>query len=452
MCFPQECNEGYTRIIGSSAQIVLEDGDTYNYVVGDTLYIADGYNYVVGDMQNHNCLYQSDLDFLQILINNNDSTSNIDYDSNENGIIEPLEIAYTVWDWGNGRLTMLNSISSTLSSEIPPEIGNLTNLRYLNLHSNQMTGEIPPVIGNLTNLTYLSLSDNKLTGEIPSEIGNLINLEYLGIHDNQLSGKIPSEIGNLVNLSTLVLWENQLTEIPSEIGNLINLVNLNISNNQLTTLPESICNQGDSSPSLSNNQLCEEYHYDCIDDWGEQDDSNCDCNGITEGNEIIDECGVCGGNCFGGLGAECYPYNCSGDCIATGDGLDNNGLDCMGLCGGSSYPNFSCLNGELVCSIINCYDLAINSQIIPDNYNISSIHPNPFNPITTITYGLPENTDSQITVFNLSGTQITTLENTFQTAGYHTLSWNASSYPSGVYLIRMDSGDFTQTQKVVLVK
>ena len=71
ICFPQECNEGYTRIIGSSAQIVLEDGDTYNYIYEDTLYIADGDNYVVGDMQNHNCLYQSDLDFLQILINNN---------------------------------------------------------------------------------------------------------------------------------------------------------------------------------------------------------------------------------------------------------------------------------------------------------------------------------------------------------------------------------------------
>ena len=130
----------------------------------------------------------------------------------------------------------------------------------------------------------------------------------------------------------------------------------------------------------------------------------------------------------------------------------NDGLDCIGLCGGSSYPNFSCLNGELVCSINNCYDLAINSQIIPDNYTISSIHPNPFNPITTITYGLPKNTNIYITVFNLSGIQITTLENTFQTAGYHTTNWNASSYPSGVYLIRMDSGEFAQTQKVVLVK
>jgi len=52
----------------------------------------------------------------------------------------------------------------------------------------------------------------------------------------------------------------------------------------------------------------------------------------------------------------------------------------------------------------------------------------------------------------MKGTQITTLVNTFQTAGYHSVNWNADNLPSGVYLIRMDSGDFTQTQKVVLVK
>ena len=137
-------------------------------------------------------------------------------------------------------------------------------------------------------------------------------------------------------------------------------------------------------------------------------------------------------------------YDCEGNCIVE--------IDCMGLCGGSSYPNFSCLNGELVCSPINCYDLAINSQIIPDNYNISSIHPNPFNPITTITYGLPENTNIQITVYDMGGTQITTLVNTFRTAGYHSVNWGAYNLPSGVYLIRMDSGEFPQTQKVVLVK
>ncbi|SVE56395.1 uncharacterized protein METZ01_LOCUS509249, partial [marine metagenome] len=59
-----------------------------------------------------------------------------------------------------------------------------------------------------------------------------------------------------------------------------------------------------------------------------------------------------------------YPednYNCDGNCIATGDNLDENGLDCSGGCGGADD---SCLS---------IYDL-----IIPDHYNIISIYPNPF--------------------------------------------------------------------------
>ena len=48
------------------------------------------------------------------------------------------------------------------TGEIPPEIGNLTNLTTLNLENNQLTGEIPPEIGNLTNLTTLNLTENQL--------------------------------------------------------------------------------------------------------------------------------------------------------------------------------------------------------------------------------------------------------------------------------------------------
>ena len=151
----------------------------------------------------------------------------------------------------------------------------------------------------------------------------------------------------------------------------------------------------------------------------------------------------------------------SGDCVHTdgvcdtcvdGEIVDNDSdddtvCDDMDVCEG--YDDTVDSDGD---GTPDGCDLSIYEGIIPDNYNIASIYPNPFNPVTSITYGLPENTDIQITVYDMGGTQVTTLENTFQTAGYHTINWNASSYPSGVYLIRMDSGEFTQTQKVVLVK
>ena len=128
-------------------------------------------------------------------------------------------------------------------------------------------------------------------------------------------------------------------------------------------------------------------------------------------------------------------YECDGNCTAE--------LDECGECGGDGpVEGFNC-DGE---------PLSLFNGLIPENFSIHSIYPNPFNPSTNIIYGLPENTETQIIVFDMSGTHMTILVNTFQTAGYHTISWNASSYPSGVYFIRMESGDFTQTQKMVLIK
>ena len=124
----------------------------------------------------------------------------------------------------------------------------------MDLGSNQLTGEIPAEIGELTNLTGLLLYDNELTGVIPSEIGNLTNLIYLMLSSNELLGSIPPEIGNLANLQGLNLHSNQLSGL----------------------IPDEICNQGASSPSLSNNQLCPPYP-SCVEDYvGAQDTSNCD--------------------------------------------------------------------------------------------------------------------------------------------------------------------------------
>jgi Leucine-rich repeat (LRR) protein len=174
--------------------------------------------------------------------------------------------------------TELDLGGSGLTGEIPPEIGNLTNLTRLYLGSNQLTGSIPSEIGNLINLTHLYLEDNQLSGSIPSEIGNLTNLTRLYSDDNQLTGSIPSEIGNLTNLRYLNLNDNELTgSIPPETGNLTNLTYLNLKSNQLSgIIPDEICNQGDSSPNLSNNQLCPPYPSCIEDNVGEQDTSDCD--------------------------------------------------------------------------------------------------------------------------------------------------------------------------------
>ena len=132
--------------------------------------------------------------------------------------------------------------SNRLRGEIPPEIGNLSNLEELTLWRNQLSGPIPPEIGNLANLGELNLSENQLSGSIPPELGNLANLETLWLSYNQLSGAIPASLGNLVNLERLWLNDNQLSgPIPAELGQLTFLEYLSLGGNQLTgCLPASL--------------------------------------------------------------------------------------------------------------------------------------------------------------------------------------------------------------------
>ncbi|HIK07103.1 MAG TPA: leucine-rich repeat domain-containing protein [Trichormus sp. M33_DOE_039] len=120
---------------------------------------------------------------------------------------------------------------------LPPEIGQLTNLRWLNLHSNQLSN-LPPEIGQLLNLRSLDLRSNKLSS-LPPEFGQLVNLRLLDLHSNKLSS-LPPEFGQLANLRSLDLCFNQLSSLPPEIGKLVNLQSLDLSGNQLSSLPPKI--------------------------------------------------------------------------------------------------------------------------------------------------------------------------------------------------------------------
>ena len=90
--------------------------------------------------------------------------------------------------------------------------------------------------------------------------------------------------------------------------------------------------------------------------------------------------------------------------------------------------------------------------VIPTEYALHPAYPNPFNPVTTISYGLPLESDITLNIYDVEGRRITTLTEGIKTAGTHTIEWNADGYPSGVYFVKLDAGEFTQTQKLMLVK
>lgn len=119
-------------------------------------------------------------------------------------------------------------------TELPPEIGQLTQLRTLYLFDNQLT-KLPPEIGQLSQLRELYLYNNQLT-ELPPEIGQLSQLQVLYLYKNQLT-ELPPEIGQLSQLQALRLDHNQLTELPPEIRQLTQLQELDLRSNQLTELP-----------------------------------------------------------------------------------------------------------------------------------------------------------------------------------------------------------------------
>jgi hypothetical protein len=88
----------------------------------------------------------------------------------------------------------------------------------------------------------------------------------------------------------------------------------------------------------------------------------------------------------------------------------------------------------------------------PTEYNLNSIYPNPFNPITNITYELPDDSYITISIYDLAGRKIIDLVNGTIQAGRFNTTWNAEQYSSGVYFIKMKTESFTKIQKVILVK
>ncbi len=88
----------------------------------------------------------------------------------------------------------------------------------------------------------------------------------------------------------------------------------------------------------------------------------------------------------------------------------------------------------------------------PAEYRLEANYPNPFNPSTTITYALPSATKVSLTIYNALGQQVATLVNADMAAGTHTVSFDASHLSSGLYMYRIQAGDFVQVRKMLLVK
>ncbi|MBL0106953.1 MAG: T9SS type A sorting domain-containing protein [Ignavibacteria bacterium] len=92
------------------------------------------------------------------------------------------------------------------------------------------------------------------------------------------------------------------------------------------------------------------------------------------------------------------------------------------------------------------------SSEIPDKYFLSQNYPNPFNPVTNLEFGISELEFVSLKIFDVLGNEVSTLVNENKPAGRYEVTFNGADFPSGVYFVRMESGDFMDVKRMVLIK
>ncbi len=88
----------------------------------------------------------------------------------------------------------------------------------------------------------------------------------------------------------------------------------------------------------------------------------------------------------------------------------------------------------------------------PDTFSLSSVYPNPFNPSTEVSFTIPSDGFVRLSAYNVMGQEMSIIYDGFQSNGSHSYTWNASDLPSGVYYLRLVSGNQVETTKAILMK
>ncbi|MFA7421307.1 MAG: T9SS type A sorting domain-containing protein [Melioribacteraceae bacterium] len=139
---------------------------------------------------------------------------------------------------------------------------------------------------------------------------------------------------------------------------------------------------------------------------------------------------------------------------------------------GDKYVNLGDVNGDGRIEIanndyysnkkVNLYSVSIETLVeeneqLPTEYHFSQNFPNPFNPETTISYSIPKSEHVTLKVYDLLGREVATLVDEYKQAGNYNVKFNVetrhgASLPSGVYFYRLQAGNYTKTQKMILMK
>lgn len=92
------------------------------------------------------------------------------------------------------------------------------------------------------------------------------------------------------------------------------------------------------------------------------------------------------------------------------------------------------------------------SGSLPEKFSLSSAYPNPFNPVTRIQYEIPEASDVRLEVYNLIGQRVDVLVDGFRQGGTHNVQFDGTGLASGVYIYRLQAGNYNAVKKMTIVK
>ena len=107
--------------------------------------------------------------------------------------------------------------------------------------------------------------------------------------------------------------------------------------------------------------------------------------------------------------------------------------------------------------LLNSEAILLNIKPVPKEFALHNNYPNPFNPVTTINYDLPKDAKVLLIIYDLMGREVARLNDSFMSAGYHSVQWNArnqygAQVSAGVYFYHIQAGEFIKTQKMILLK
>ncbi|MCX6641119.1 MAG: C25 family cysteine peptidase [bacterium] len=97
-------------------------------------------------------------------------------------------------------------------------------------------------------------------------------------------------------------------------------------------------------------------------------------------------------------------------------------------------------------------EFAVTNSSVPTEYSLGQNYPNPFNPLTSISFNLTQAGLVKLTIFDVMGREVATLVNGTREAGTHEVTFDGSGLASGIYLYKLEAGEFRATQKMVLLK